>query len=434
MSGEARATSPFTLRAVLALVLVGALAFVAMLWFIARGDTGGDTGGGAADGGAHVGGQGLTGYAALANLIEKQGHAVSRVQVATKLKDEGLLVLTPPFRADPKVIMRTIEQRRCFGSTMLVLPKWRTSPAQKLGMGGRKGWVYPFSADPPPWATRLDGFKLDAASDYGKQGSFTWSGFERTGKMPAEAVQYVTGKDLKPLVTDGSGRILIGYRQVHGVCGAPVAEDDQYTDSDQSWSFPEIVVADPDLVNNWGMAESDRAMAALDLVAFGLEGTANSVQFDLTLAGLAREQNLLTLAFRPPFVAATLCLLLAAVAIGWRAFRRFGPPLAEARAIAFGKRALVANSAGLVRRSGRLHLLASPYAALLRDRLVRTLALPRHADVAQTEAAIDRALASRAPGSTPFSMLAENLRRARRPHDLVRSARALHALERTLTR
>lgn len=430
MSGEARASSPFTLRAVLALVVIGALAFVAMLWFIARGDTGG----GPADGGAHVGGQGLTGYAALANLLDRQGYPVSRVQSPDKLGQPGLLVLTPPFRADPKVIMRTFEQRRCAGATMLVLPKWRTSPVQQLGMGGRKGWVYPFSANAPEWAGQLPGFKLTVVDDFSETNDFKWSGFGREGALPGDTLQYVKGEELTPLVTDPRGRILIGYRQEHGVCGDVLTSSEGDAHQDQSWSYPQIVVADPDLLNNWGMAESSRAMAALDLANFGVEGTSRAVQFDLTIAGLAREQNLLTLAFRPPFLAATLCLLLAALAIGWRAFRRFGPPLAQSRAIAFGKRALVVNSAGLVRRSGRLHLLGSPYAALLRDRLVRTLALPRHADAAQTEAAIDRALARRAPGSTPFSVLAENLRRARRPQDLLRSARALHALERTLTR
>ena len=125
---------------------------------------------------------------------------------------------------------------------------------------------------------------------------------------------------------------------------------------------------------------------------------------------------------------------MAALAVGWRAFLRFGPPRTGSRAIAFGKRALVANAAGLIRRTGRLHLVAPPYADHARDRIVRALALPRMADAAAAEAAIDRAVAARMPGATPFSITAARLRAARRPHDMVQAAKDLHALERMLTR
>ena len=161
-------------------------------------------------------------------------------------------------------------------------------------------------------------------------------------------------------------------------------------------------------------------------------GAPRRVTFDLTFNGFARSPNLLTLAFTPPFLAATLCLLIAALLVGWRAFLRFGPALAGGPAIAFGKRQLVANTAGLVRRSKRLHLLGPPYAVLVRERLVRALGLPHRADPVAREAAIDRALAMRAPGSLPFSKAAAALRHARGPAELLRAAQALHAIERTL--
>ena len=138
--------------------------------------------------------------------------------------------------------------------------------------------------------------------------------------------------------------------------------------------------------------------------------------------------------FPPPFLAATLCLLLAALITGWRAFLRFGPPLVADRAIAFGKRALVANAAGLVRRSGRLHLLAGPYADRVRDRLVQALGLPRTLDADQAAEAIDRSIAARRPELEPYSAIARRLQAARRPHDLLKAARDLHALERMLIR
>ena len=93
---------------------------------------------------------------------------------------------------------------------------------------------------------------------------------------------------------------------------------------------------------------------------------------------------------------------------------------------------MIANAAGLIRRSRRLHLVGAPYADHVRERLVRALALPRIADAEATEAAIDRALATRTGMPTPFSLAAARLRAARRPADVVKAAQDLHSLERTL--
>jgi hypothetical protein len=181
------------------------------------------------------------------------------------------------------------------------------------------------------------------------------------------------------------------------------------------------------------MAKFENAQLA-DRLVHALAGGSRTVIFDLTLNGFKRTPNLLTLAFTPPFLAATLCLLLAALVAGWRAFLRFGPPRRAARAIAFGKGALVSNAAGLIRRTCRLHLIGGPYATRARERLARALALPRLADAEATEAAIDRALAGRQPDAVPFSVIAARLRNARTHNDIMKAAQDLHALERTLIR
>jgi hypothetical protein len=69
-----------------------------------------------------------------------------------------------------------------------------------------------------------------------------------------------------------------------------------------------------------------------------------------------------------------------------------------------------------------------------RERLARALALPRLADTAATEAAIDRALAARDAAATPFSVVAGRLRGARSRYEVMKAAQDLHALERTLIR
>ena len=439
----AAGTNPFSPKVVLAMVLFGAGVFVALLWMIGAGMGQGSTN----NGEAHVGSKGLTGYAALADLLERQGHIVRRAQSVPLLKDPGLVVLTPPMWTNGKALEKIVQDRRTVGPTLLVLPKWQAYPAKTVQLKAKDGWVQIGATQRPEWLKDLGQYKLSVGSsandknqdEVKKRPRVTWNGLGEAGSLPDPRIQFDSSDFIVPLVIGGDGNVLAGYWNDHGVYPHLVhaagndgtIEDDE---ADQSL-FPLVIVDEPDLLNNWGMADEDRAKAALELIKLAEGGqTSATVNFDMTLNGFKRAPNLLTLAFKPPFLAATLCLLIAAIVAGWRAFRRFGPPLTQGRVIAFGKRALVANSAGLIRRAGRMHLLAAPYAALVRDRLARTLALPRHSDAERTEAAIDRALAARDPSAKPFSRIASELREARRPADLLRAGQALQDVERTLTR
>ncbi|MFA7601987.1 MAG: DUF4350 domain-containing protein [Novosphingobium sp.] len=450
---------PFSPRAALALIAFGAVVFVALLYMIGSGAGGGSTN----DGGGHAGGKGLNGYAAFAGFLERRGYAVRRVHSEGGLDDPGLLVLTPPALADGAEIDRIVAARRRVGPTLVIAPKWAAVAAPRDAKDARRGWVKLAGTQPPVWRGFLDdvgvrlgpaggvrlgpaggvrlgpagGVRLGPAGD-GRRAD--WSGAGIAGALPdAARVQSGSGARLVPLVVGGrDGRILAAYVADGGSYPAlevmarrPVSPGDPAGNGNGRHAI--VLVFEPDLLDNYGMASLPNALLAERLV-HAAAGGARVVHFDLTLNGFARAPNLLTLAFTPPFLAATLCLLLAALAVGWRAFLRFGPPRAGARAIAFGKRALVANAAGLIRRSRRLHLVTAPYAARARGRLARALALPRLADVAATEAAIDRALAARDPGAAPFSVIAARLRGAHSPHDIVRAAQDLHALERTLTR
>ena len=128
------------------------------------------------------------------------------------------------------------------------------------------------------------------------------------------------------------------------------------------------------------------------------------------------------------FLAATLCLMLALLIIGWRAFKRFGPAATTGGpGIAFGKQRLIANGAGLIVRARRLHLLGAPYAALTARRLADRLGLAR----ADAES-IDTALARRLPAEEPFSRRAARLESATRPADILGAAQALDDLTRKL--
>lgn len=422
-----RNSSPFSVGGVLGLVLFGAVVFVALLWMIGSGLTGSTN-----NGGGHAGGKGLNGYAALVKLLEKQGFETSLARGEASLDDPGLLILTPPQNAKGEEIEKIVAKRRYIGPTLVITPKWQAMPATGA-KGAKQGWVMLGGTAPPQWPGFLDYVSVQI----GPRGK-RWSAPGLSGELPVPAtVSSGSGDGIEPLVVGQSGGMLAGYVQDNGYYPSleAIALNKAWEADDEDGDlYPLIVVFEPDLLDNYGMARKENALLASRIVSAALGGGKGKVTFDVTLNGLGRSPNLLTLAFTPPYLAATLCLLLAALAAGWRAFLRFGPAHAAVRAIAFGKRPLVSNAAGLIRRTRRLHLVTRPYADYLRERIARTLGLPRHSTPEATEAAIDKALALRLPGNEPFSSLAARLRASRKPLAILRAAQALHSLERTLTR
>ncbi len=425
--------NPFALRTVLALVVFGALAFVALLWMIGAGLTGSAVN----NGGGHAGGTGLNGFAGFSRLLEHRGIEVVQARNPALLDEPGLLVLTPPAQAKGEELARIVDRRRAIGPTLVVAPKWFAMPAGAQQAKGKRGWVALLGPLPPQW----EGFYDDVAVNVGKAPAKVgrhWAASGLNGVLPSpDTVETGSGAKLVPLVVTADERILAAYHQDDGYYPglaelAPPGAIDRGGDDEDL--YPVIMVFEPDLLDNYGMGHRENAALAAMLVDAALGESPRRVTFDLTLNGLGRTANLLTLAFTPPYLAATLCLLLAALAAGWRAFLRFGPARRQGRAIAFGKRALVAASAGLIRRTRRLHLVTRPYADRARERIAMALGLPRQPTPEATEQAIDKALACRpAPGET-FGQLAQRLRAAHQPAAILRAAQAIHALERTIKR
>ena len=426
-----RGASPFSPRAILAVLVVGAAAFLLFLYAIGAGWTGRED----QNGGAHAAANGLNGFAGLVRLLEAQGHEVELSRSKTRLQDEGLLVLTPPIYADGERIAEVIRARRYHGPTLVILPKWPAMDALGIpGVDARRGWVLLGSPVAPRWIDELEGLG-DAEIAIGERRR--WEGMGLAGTFPEpDKVLSLDASSYLPLVTDERGDLLAGYLSdrgsypvLAGAAGMPDRDPDELDTDDDLW--PVVVVAEPDLMNNYGLADRERARLAHAIVDAALEDYELPIVFDLTLPGLGRGENLLTLAFRPPFLAATLALLLAAIVVAWRGFRRFGPPVAEAPALTMGKRQLARNSAALIERARRFHLLGPPYAAMVTLRLAEALGL-RESDPEAREAAVDRALAARGIADD-FAAQVEALRRARHSTELLRAAGALRAIERTVS-
>lgn len=419
----ARVSSPFSPRTLLGVLLVGAAALLVLLYALGAGLDGRQDN----DGGAHAAGNGLVGFAALARMLEAEGFDVALSRSEGRLDEEALLVLTPQLFTDPDTLNEIIERRRYVGPTLVILPKWPALPAQQLRLPGAKpGWVMLGRAMEPEWFDELDGM---AAVKPQVAPAARWEGLGLSVAAPApQQVLSLQGNVLVPLVRSGNRPLAAlwqddGYYPFIAESIGSAAEERDDSDTEK-WAV--IFVAEPDLMNNYGFADQDRARLALALIKVAMEGEDLPVVFDLTVPGLGRSENLLTLAFEPPFLAATLCLILAALVVGWRAFRRFGPPAAEAAATRTGKRQLALNGAALVQRVRRWHLLGEPYAALLSARIARRLAL-RPGEDAPLMAALDRRGLA-----TDYAHNLGLLRRAAGPTDLLRAAAALRSIERTL--
>lgn len=409
---------PFSRFGALVLVAVGFALFLAMVWLIAAGEEFGDSGN---DGQAHAAGTGLNGYAGFVRLLAAEGYDVTRSRSPSGLETTDVLVLTPPAYVDPEEFAELLRKREGLGPTLVILPKWGAAlPPAMLPSEVREkfkpGWVVLSSANPVEWAAELpEPYKLTHVKEaLGKDEAPLWDGLGLAGRMPTRTMLYAKSSPRhEALIADAAGHALA--LKVMGDEGSSYYENAHWT----------IFVADADLVNNYGLADGTRAEAALALIEeLTYDGDISAVTFDMTLNGFGASENLLTLAFRPPFLAATLCLLLALLIVGWRAFQRFGPPaIAGGPAIAFGKQRLIANGAGLILRARRLRLLGAPYAALSARRMAERLGLAR-----PDPQAIDAALARRLPGEEPFTRRAARLEAASSPADILTAAQALDSL------
>ena len=408
-----RARNPFRPGVLLLVLLVGAGAFLLTLYALGQGWTGN---GEERNGGEHGAASGLNGFAGLARLLRDTGHEVELSRNPAGTDDGALLVLTPPHQADAGELQDLLDARQWQGPTLLVLPKWQVMRIpEQLDVEAEPGWVFLGTAQSPEW---FAGLTLAKDMQLGLGDTRNWSGQGLEGSLArrefTQAALEWQGDVIEPLVLDSEGDLLAATWWPDGG-GRPVT-----------------LVFEPDLLNNLGLADAGRARQAVAIVAAARQYDGSMpVVFDLTLSGLGRNENLLTLAFRPPFLAATLCLLLAALVIGWRGFARFGPPLAEAPEMAQGKRQLALNGAALIARLRRWHLLGEPWSALVTARLAARLALPEH-DRDAREAAIDRALARSNYAGPGYAATAGALREARGARDILRAARNLRTMERTL--
>lgn len=322
------------------------------------------------NGRAHALSRSAIGYGGMVRLLRNLNEPVIVSRRPLGSQPPALMVLTPELNLAHDKYTKALEA----APTLVVLPKWDAGldPAHP-------GWV-----GPPITITENALRGLLKATDIPKAKLSTRSGRAVTrltgapGSLaegvvletgPISGLRGLSGPGLEPLLTDPEGRIILARR----IPDKADPREDTY------------FLSDPDVLNTMGLKDVRTARAGtriLELLRWdGDEDEDNghrAIAFDVTLNGFARSQSLLKLAFEPPFVGATLCLVGAALLMGLHAAARFRAVRRGERALALGKDALIDNSAGLIRMAGREPALAPRYAELQRAAAVRALGGARH--------------------------------------------------------
>ena len=382
----------FNPGSMLLVVAVGALAFIATLLLGAYAP---DLRSGR-NGGTHALSNAATGFSGLVRLAAATGRDPIVIRAQDQLNREELAVITPDHGW---INLGDILQWRGARATLLVLPKWDTAPDKE-----KPGWVRVAGLLPAqdPAQTLAPAVPLLVSREHGDRHELKVVPFGAPSDLrfiaPA-VLQTISGKRIEPIITDSGGRIVL----------AKVKGSQTY------------ILADPDLINNHGMGDERQAKAALALLDYLNSTGSKSVLFDVTANGLGRSRSPLKLAFDPPFLAVTLTIFAAMLLAAWQALVRFGPIRRRERAIAFGKAALVDNSAALIRKAGRETSFGGRYVEVICERATNLFRLPANLDAEE--------LGERMEGLNPrrsFASAAERARSARSRDELVRAAQSLN--------
>jgi hypothetical protein len=392
-AAPSRQRGPFDPRVVVSLIAAGIVSFGLFLVLLAYA---GDFRSGR-DGRPHALSSAAVGFSGVIRLLTLAGGRPHLIRNADELQTEDIVVVALEPRTSPEALGEFLA-RRGARATLIVLPKWAT-----VADPGRTGWVRTTGHESPdryaPLLAQLGrpSLRLARPAVRTARGEGMLDGL--AVPLPGIA-QTVSGPGLTPLLAvPGGAAVLarVGDRAL-------------------------FLLSDPDLLNNKGMKDPAAARGALGLLEALNSTDASTVSFDLTLNGFVRRPNVLKLAFEPPFVALTAAIFAAMLLAGLHGASRFGAEADEARAIAFGKSALVENAATLFRIARREHRTGGAYAELMREAAAR--ASGAHLALADSEldAYLDRVSP---PGGPKFSEIAARAAGASSRAELLAAARAL---------
>lgn len=391
--------APLTLALV---IVVGVFAFCA---FLVLGAYAPDLRSGD-NGQTHALSKSAVGFAGLVQAVKLSGEPtlISRGPLP-RGSAAGLLVTTPNVGEE-----KAATDVAFGGPILVVLSKWETVPDLT-----HRGWVKKIELIDDRWTP---GFAKDAkvvrrkgtarAVLHGMTDPFARDSAFAEG--PVESLQTVVAPGWIPVLTDETGAVVL-------------ARDPKR---------PVYVLSDPDLLNTHGLKDLTTLASALGILET-LRADDGPIMFDVTLNGLGKARSVLRLLFDPPFLTVTLSLAAAVLLAVWQALIRFGPLDRAGRAIAFGKTALVDNTAALISLAGREHRMGAPYAALTAELAAKAVGAPRDLTGDALIAFLDRLGVQRGQADT-FTALDSQARLTQDPGRMLAVARRLYHWRLAMTR
>ena len=346
-----------TPRMIISLVLIGIFSFTALITLSGyAGDLRQQN-----NGQAHALSRSAIGFGGLTRLLSDMDYDVRMARTENvKYEDENALrvfTISRPFQADG------LDELELNSPTLIIMPKWSTLPIK-----GSAGWVRKGYGDTHVWD--VDNHERDLKELTGEvkftqidtdDKSVTYKLKSSVGENSAtpnfeiENLQWIDGEKLDDVYSLEEGAILVKIQNTST-----------------------YILSDPDFMNTMGIESKSRARFAvnmIDAVIADAGADPRRVDFDLTFHGFGGKTNVVKVLTQPPFLAATLCLLVAGGLIAWQAFSRFGDPVKIKRDYALGKFSLADNAARFIRIAGREPNMAKDYTALIRKQVVRELNL-----------------------------------------------------------
>jgi hypothetical protein len=261
------------------------------------------------------------GYAGIADVMRQLGARVvkSRRDSVNQLDPAGVLVVAEP---PPGVAAPQMSRLMNAHTVLVVLPKWTGKES-----GSHRGWIESAELLPP--------FVPQRAAQVGNVEVIrvprvpAWSRNE-IGRVPVISeggVQLIKSSRLRPVIGTDRGMLVGELRS-----GAR-----------RLW-----ILADPDPMQNHGLADPDNAAFAVALIN-ALRGPDGNVVFDEVVHGFEdKGGSPFRLLFEFPFVLATVQGVIAVALLLWATMRRFGAPMSPPVELPSGKLSLIAATANLL--------------------------------------------------------------------------------------
>jgi hypothetical protein len=294
------------------------------------------------------------GQAGLFELLRRAEVPVARSEINGVVAPEGHDVLVEAEPADGLSNGDIVRLGR-MPTVLLVLPKRTGTPDPN-----NPAWVEstaPIGIGDVATLARI----VDPHIDIVRAGApASWS-TDALGVTPSfgDTVQLLEADDLTPILADGKNMLIAEHR-----------DGDHVT-----W-----ILADPDIVENHGLALGRNAELALALLDRLRQGDGRVI-FDETIHGMVNPAaNPFRKLLEFPLSIASALVVLAAALLLWATLGRFGRESAAAPAFDFGKRRLIATSAALLDRAGHQAEVTRRYVELTLRDIGRTQRAPRDLD------------------------------------------------------